>query len=82
MRPAENIKRSIRNARIVINPEVKKAALKELINKLEKSKITGLAVAGPNVWRTIMKSNITRLSTAAVIIVAAALSVSLWDKAR
>jgi outer membrane lipoprotein-sorting protein len=81
MRPAENIKRSIKNARIAINPEVKKAALKELINELEKSKITGLVVAGPNVWRTIMKSNITKLSTAAVIIVAAALSVSLWDKA-
>ncbi len=56
MRPAENIKRLIKNARIVINPEVKNAALKELINELEKSKITGLAGTKPNIWRIIMKS--------------------------
>ena len=50
MRPAENIKRLIKNARIQINPEVKKSALKELINELQRSKNIGLAGTKLNIW--------------------------------
>jgi len=38
MRPAENIKRLIKNAKVMINPEVKRAALEELVNELEQTK--------------------------------------------
>ena len=38
MRPTENIKRFIENAKVSINPEVKRAALTELVNELEKTK--------------------------------------------
>jgi outer membrane lipoprotein-sorting protein len=69
MRPAENIKRLIKNARIKINPEVKKSALKELINELERSKITGLAGPKLNIWRIIMKSRINKIAAAVIIIV-------------
>jgi len=68
MRPAENIKRLIKNAKIKINPEIKKSALKELINELEKSKITGLAGTELNIWRIIMKSKITKWAAAVVFI--------------
>ncbi len=70
MRPAENIKRLVKNARIIINPEIKKTALKELIDELEKPKTTRSAVTKPNMWRTIMKSPITKLAAAAVIVIA------------
>ena len=80
MRPAENIKRLVKNARIKINPEVKKSALKELINELEKSKITSLAGTQPNIRRIIMKSKITKFAAAAVIIIAVLLSVSIFHQ--
>ena len=70
MRPAENIKRLIKNAKIKINPEVKRAALKELINELEKSKITSWAGTKPNIWRIVARSRIAQTSVAAVIIIA------------
>jgi hypothetical protein len=70
MRPAENIKRLIKNARIQINPEVKTSALKELINELERSKITGLAGTELNIYRIIMKSKITKWAAAAIFVIA------------
>ncbi len=78
MRPAENIKRLIKNAIIKINPQVKKSALKELINELEKSKITGLAGTKPNIWSIVARSRIAQISVAAVIIIA----VSFFQIAR
>jgi hypothetical protein len=68
MRPAENIKRLIQNARIQINPEVKTSALEELINELESSTITGLTGTQRNIWRIIMKSKITRWAAAAIFV--------------
>ncbi|MHC4098419.1 MAG: hypothetical protein ACYSU3_20470 [Planctomycetota bacterium] len=80
MRPAENIKRLVKNARIQINPEVKKSALKELINEFQKSKNTGLAGTKLNIWRIIMNSKITKLATVAVVILAIVVGVTLIDK--
>ena len=67
MRPAENIKRLIKNARIKINPEVKEAALNELIGELEKSKITSSAKTQPNIWRNIAKNRMTQIVAAVVV---------------
>lgn len=69
MRPAENIKQTIKNARIKINPEIKKSSLKELINELKRSEITALAGPKPSLWRIIMKSKITKFAAAAVFII-------------
>jgi outer membrane lipoprotein-sorting protein len=70
MRPAENIKRTIKSAKVKINQEVKKTALTELINDLESFKISGLTETGPDICRIIMKSNITKFAAAAVVIIA------------
>ncbi len=70
MRPAESIKKTIKNARIKINPEVKKSALRELITELQKSKTTGLAGPRLSLWRIIIKSKITKIAAAAVFIIA------------
>ena len=69
MRPAENIKRLVKNARIVINPEIKKTALKELIDELEKPKTTSSTGTTSAVWRIMMKSRITKIAATAVIII-------------
>lgn len=76
MRPAENIKRLVKNARIIINPEIKKTALKELIDELEKPKTIRSAGTKPNMWRTIMKSPITKLAAAAVVVVAVLIGIN------
>jgi len=79
MRPAENIKRLIKNAKIKINPKVKSAALEELINELEKSK-QSKPTSRPDIWRIIMKKPITKLAAAAVLVVAVLLSITFLDQ--
>ena len=69
MRPAENIKRLIEDARIRINPDVKKAALAELISELESYRVSGLSETRLDIWGVIMNSSITKFVTAAAVIV-------------
>ena len=69
MRSAEYIKRLIENAKIRLNPEVKKTALKQLLNELEKAKINS-AKPRPVTGRIIMNSRIIKLAVAAIIIIA------------
>ncbi|NQT01592.1 MAG: hypothetical protein HQ580_06190 [Planctomycetes bacterium] len=69
MRPADKTRQFIKNASIKSNPEVNEAVLKELLNELDQSKSMPCAAREPNIWRTIMKSPITKIATAAVILV-------------
>jgi len=80
MRQTENIKRLIQNAKINIDPAVRKAALDQLINELHNSKTAGPVETKPNIFTTIMKSRITGIAAAAVII-AVVLSITFLDKA-
>jgi outer membrane lipoprotein-sorting protein len=69
MRPADKTKQFIKNASIKSNPEVNEAVLKELLNELDQSKSKPCAARELNIWRIIMKSPITKIATAAVILV-------------
>ncbi len=69
MRPAENIRRLIKNASIKTSPEVNRAVLKGLLAELDKSKSTHSAARQPTIGRIIMKSRMTKPATAAVIII-------------
>lgn len=80
MRPAEDIKKLIKNASIKTSPEVDKAVLNSLLDELDKSKERSSAALRPNVWRIIMKSQITKFATAAVIIIAVMVSITFLDK--
>jgi hypothetical protein len=73
MRPAENIKRLIKNSKVMINPEVKRAALEELVNELEQTRKTTSAETQPNIWRRIMQSKMTKFATVAAGVVLAVL---------
>ena len=78
MRTAEDIKRLIKNAKIIINPEIKKAALNELINELKKLKMISSATTKPTIWRINMKSPITKLAATAAIIIVCFTGLHFW----
>ena len=78
MKSAENIKKVIKNLDLEIdtNTKMDQIILKELLKAHEKSKKTQSAFASPNIRRTIMKSPITKLAAAAVIIIALFVGIS------
>ena len=81
MRPVEELKRLIENARIRINPEVKEAGFEELVKELEKSKITDSADRQRNIW--IMIAKIRVIHVAAVLIVLSTIYLlTLGDKGQ
>ena len=80
MRPADEIKRSVTDAKVIIDPAVKRDALKELIDELERHETIRSAKTKPNAWRIIMKSRKIKLAAAAVIIIAVLLGLPFLPK--
>ena len=82
MRSAENIEKLIKNVDLDIdtNTTMDRVILDELLQAHGKSKTIQSAIALPNIGRIIMKSPITKLAAAAVIVGAVVLSIHLWDK--
>ena len=78
MRPADNMRKSFRKLHIPtsagLDEKIRVEIARASVGKNEN------IPAKPVLWRIIMKSNITKLAAAAVIIVAVVLSISLWDK--
>jgi len=75
MRPIEKL---LKNARMDTNPEADRAVLNDVLKVFENSKTNNNLKL--NIWRIIMKSRITKLATAAVIIIIAVLSITFLDK--
>ena len=74
MKPAKNIEKHIKNIYVENLPAATSAELDErvlgnVMEALEESKKKNSAAIGPNIWRIIMKSRITKLGIAAVIII-------------
>ena len=69
MRPAENIKRLIKNLHDTTSAQMDERVLGDVLRALEESEKTSAATK-PNIRRTIMKSRITKIAAAAVIIAA------------
>jgi hypothetical protein len=72
MKPADNIKKFFRNAAIDTNPKMDQTVFDEVLTANKKMIETQSAKFKPSVWRIIMKSSITKLAAAAMIIIAAA----------
>lgn len=70
MKSTENIKQSIKRLHITAGPELHDRVLGGLLKTMEESVKKPSAVTEPNVWRMIMKSRITRIAVASVIILA------------
>jgi len=79
MRPAENIKKLIKNLHDTTSAQMDERVLGDVLRALDESEKTSAATK-PNIRRQIMKSPITKLAAAAVIIVGVVLSVTIWDK--
>ncbi len=68
MKPAEKIERLIKKSRYKASPEAYNKALGSFLQAVDAHEKQKSALAEPNIWRIIMKSRITKLAAAAVII--------------
>ena len=78
MEPADKIKELINKSDAKTAAEVDNRILAGASEHLDKLKRNKLAPNQPNIWRIIMKSPITKLATAAVVIIACVIGLSLW----
>jgi hypothetical protein len=80
MRPADNTHKLFKQLRLKASAQLNDRVHSDIARALEKSTETKAAASQPNVWRIIMKSRITRLATAAMILAVAGLVIALVDK--
>ena len=80
MRPTEKIKKLFKNSNIEVGEKLNRKIEADIINTFEKNKNTTSANLQPNVWRIIMKSTITKFAVAAVLLIAAVLSITILNK--
>ena len=69
MKPAEDIDKLIKKLRYKTDAETHDRVLGNVMQALEKKEKQKSGVTAPNIWRIIMKSPITKLAAAAVIII-------------
>ncbi len=70
MRPGENIKKTIKKFKVDVNAEKDREIFDELRQLQAKSIKPAAGISAITIWRIIMKSRITKLAAAAVIIIA------------
>lgn len=79
MRPAENIEKLIKNLSDTTSAQMDERVRKNMLNALAESEKPS-ALTQPNLRSIIMKSPITKIAAAVVIIVGITLSAIIWDK--
>ena len=80
MRPADNINELIKKLQLKASAELDKRVHNDISAALGESEKTKSVHAEPNIWRIIMKSRISKLAAAAVIMLAAFLTLNFFDK--
>jgi len=78
MKPEEKIRELIRKSDVTTGPDADKRILSHAVEHLSQLKQQRSAKPWPSIWRTIMKSPITKIATAAVVIIACVIGLSLW----
>lgn len=84
MRLADNVEKLIRDSHVLdvnTSSEMDQRIMRDALKAQKELADTKLADAEPNIWRIIMKSRITKLATAAAVILIAVLGVTFLDKA-
>jgi len=79
MRRAEDVKNLLENLNDTTGAEMDERVLVDVLRALAESEKTS-ALTRPKIGRMIMKSPITKIAAAAVIILGVVLSVTIWDK--
>ncbi len=70
MSSTEDIEKRIKNVNIVIDSEHNKKVFSNILQAFEKSKAKEFAPTGPNIWRIILRSPLTKIAAVIVIILA------------
>jgi outer membrane lipoprotein-sorting protein len=70
MKPADEIERLINKSDVRTSSQTDKRILGDALEHLEKLRQQRSAGTRPDIWRTIMKSSITKIAAAAVIVIA------------
>ena len=78
MKPADKIIDLINKSDVATSPDANQRILADALKHLDKLKRNKLAPDQPNIWRTIMKSRISKLAAAAVVMIACVIGLSLW----
>ena len=78
MRPADNIEESIKKLRYETDAETHEKVLGNVLQTLDKCEKQKSAVIKPDIWRTIMNTKTRKLATAAVILIAATISLNYF----
>jgi len=78
MKSAEDIKKYFQKSTLSTNPNRHEAIFEKIRRAHDQSKTTAPALSGLNLRSKIMKSPITKLAAAAVIIIACVIGLSLW----
>lgn len=76
MRPTDKIKQYIKNIQVKTNPKVNQAVLDDLLDRLDAAQSKQTQAPQPNIWRTMMKNRITKVSAAAAILIVGAVILS------
>ena len=79
MKSLKNIKQLIKKFHVTTNAKMDQKVREDVLEVIRKSKQTQSAFTQPNIWRIIMKSNITKLAAAAVIIIAIFFGLNLFN---
>ena len=69
MKPAKKIEKLIKKSRYKASPEAYDKALSNFLQAVDTHEKQKPALTEPNIWRIIMKSRITKLAVAAVVII-------------
>jgi hypothetical protein len=78
VRPVENINELIKKLQLKASADLDRRVHEDISRALTEPRKTKSAPPEPNIWRIIMKSPITKLATAAVVIIACVIGLSLW----
>ncbi len=80
MKPAEKIERLIKKSRYKASDEAYDKALGSFLQAVDAYEKQNSALTEQNIWRIIMKSKITKITAAAVIVLAVVFSITIFDK--
>jgi len=80
MRSSDDIKRYFKKAELSTNPDADEQVLKQMLSVSKKTTTNNSAIK-LNKWSTIMKKPISKMAVAAVLVIAAALTIIFLDKA-
>ena len=80
MKNADDIKRIFEKAAVETNVQQDEKIIEKMTEAFNKTHEAQSEKSGPNIWRIIMKSKLTKLAAAAMIAAAVVLSVNIFNK--